>query len=201
MTDNQFTMITNHYTMRQTLLFLYLLLPLSLFAQVSVRVQAPSEVVEGDRFRISYVVNTSDIDDFQVADFEGIDLLYGPARSQSSSFSMVNGRTTSSSTVTFTYTVAASKTGTVRIPVATVVSGGNTYKSGSPSITVLPGGSSARSHVQGGAQSQGGSQSQGSHASAADRSARQSAGSDRITSKDLFIAVTALIPDPPSPRF
>ena len=95
-------------------------------AQVSVRVQAPREVVEGDRFRVAYVVNTTDIDNFNVGSFEGLTVLYGPSQSTSSSFSMVNGKTTSSSTVTFTYTVSADKSGTFHIPAATVTSGGKT---------------------------------------------------------------------------
>ena len=171
---------------RGWVIFLLFVAPMAVLAQVRINVQAPSEVVEGDRFRISYVVNTSDIDDFKVGEFEGIDLLYGPARSQSSSFSMVNGKTTSSSSVTFTYTVSAAKTGTVQVPVATVVSGGNTYKSGSPAINILPGDS--RSHSQGGASQQGGQQ--GAHSGVPDRVRTQEAG-ERITNKDLFIAVTA----------
>ena len=52
-------------------------------SSVTVRVQAPSEVIQGDRFRVSYVVNTSDVDDFRIDAFEGLVELYGPSRSQS----------------------------------------------------------------------------------------------------------------------
>ena len=164
----------------------------SLMAQVSVRVQAPSEVIEGDRFRISYVVNTSDVEDFKINKFEGLIELYGPSRSTSSSFSMVNGKTTSSSSITFTYTVQADKAGSYHVPVATVVAKGETVQSSSPSITVLPGGSGRSGQAQGQGQSQGQVQGQGqpqAH-SQADRMHIQNIG-DRITGKDLFIAVTA----------
>ena len=155
------------------------------FAQVSIRVQAPSEVVQGDRFRVSYVVNTSDVDDFKIGEFEGLVELYGPSRSQSSSFTIVNGKTTSSSSVTFTYTLTTNQAGTFHIPAATVVSDGKSVKSASPQITVLPGGNGG-----GGAQGQAGQGQGQNHSSQADRMRMQDAG-DKITGKDIFIAVTA----------
>jgi len=154
---------------------------------VTIRVQAPSEVIQGDRFRVAYVVNTSDVDDFRVDAFEGLVELYGPSRSQSSSFSIVNGKTTSSSSVTFTYTVTTDKAGTFHVPAATVVSGGKTVKSASPQITVLPSGSGSSSAQSGQSQAQ---QGGGAHSSQADRMRTQNVG-DRIGAKDLFIAVTA----------
>ena len=154
-------------------------------AQVSIRVQAPSEVVQGDRFRVSYVVNTSDVDDFKIGEFEGLVELYGPSRSQSSSFSIVNGKTTSSSSVTFTYTLTTNQAGTFHIPAATVVSDGKSVKSASPQITVLPGGNGG-----GGAQGQAGQGRSQNHSSQPDRMRMQDAG-DKITGKDIFIAVTA----------
>lgn len=167
---------------RSVLLFSLLMVMSTLMAQVNIRVQAPSEVIQGDRFRVSYVVNSSDIDDFKVDAFDGLVELYGPSRSSSSSFSIVNGKTTSSSSVTYTYTLTSDKAGTFQIPAATVVSGGKTIKSASPKITVLPGSNSSSS--QGGQ-----SQVQG-HSQQADRMRMQSTG-ERITNNDIFIAVTA----------
>ena len=168
---------------RFVILFSLLMIMSSLMAQVTIRVQAPSEVIQGDRFRIAYIVNTSDVDDFRIDAFEGLVELYGPSRSQSSSYSIINGKATSSSSVTFTYTVTTDKAGTFRVPAATVTRGGKTVKSASPQITVLPGGSGGSG--QGGA-GQGGQ----AHSQQADRMRTQSVG-DRIGSKDLFIAVTA----------
>ena len=61
-------------------------------AQVRVTLQAPSQVEEGQRIRVSYVVNTQDVDDIQVGDFPGFELLYGPSTSSSSSFSPLRQR-------------------------------------------------------------------------------------------------------------
>jgi hypothetical protein len=173
---------------RHLVLFSFLLFLLPAWAQVRITVQAPSDVVEGDRFRISYVVNTQDIENFKVDKFEGLVELYGPSQSRSSSVSIVNGRTTSSSTITFTYTVTTEKPGTFHIPAATVVSDGKAYKSDSPTINVLPGGSgSAGGGSAGGQGAQGGGQA---HQSQSDRMHVADVG-DRITGKDIFIAVTA----------
>lgn len=174
---------------RQCFFLMVLTSALSALAQVSIRVQAPHEVVEGDRFRVSYVVNTTDVDGFNIGNFEGLTVLYGPSQSTSSSFSIVNGKTTSSSTVTFTYTVSADKSGTFHIPAATVQSDGKSVKSSSPEITVLPAGSGGGNR---GAGAGAGTQQGGGHTSPsqADRMHTQNVG-DRITSKDIFIAVTA----------
>lgn len=172
---------------RFVFLFSLLMVMTSLMAQVTVRVQAPSEVIQGDKFRVSYVVNTTDIDDFKVDAFEGLVELYGPSRSQESSFSFVNGKSSHTSTVTFSYVLTSEKAGTFRIPSATVVVGGKPVKSTSPQLTVLPSGNSSSSSQSAAAQSQ---QGQQGHNQQADRMRMQNAG-DRITNKDIFIAVTA----------
>ena len=106
-------------------IFTLLLLALSpVFPQVTLKVQAPSQAEVGQRIRISYVANTQDIEDFQVGNFEGFNVLYGPSTSRSSSFSMTNGRTTQSSSTTFTYTVVPTTEGTLKVPVATIKADG-----------------------------------------------------------------------------
>ena len=148
-------------------------------AQVRVTLQAPSQVEEGQRIRVSYVVNTQDVDDIQVGDFPGFELLYGPSTSSSSSFSIVNGKTTHTSQMTFTYTLLAQKAGNYKLPAAVVKSGGQTYRSNQASIQILQGDGSGASDGSG--------QSNGS---AATRQRLQNAG-ERITSNDLYITVTA----------
>lgn len=148
-------------------------------AQVRVTLQAPSQAEEGQRIRVSYVVNTQDVDDIQVGDFPGFELLYGPSTSSSSSFSIVNGKTTHTSQMTFTYTLLAQKVGNYKLPAAAVKSGGQTYRSNQASIQILQGDGSGASGGSG--------QSNGS---AATRQRLQNAG-ERITSNDLYITVTA----------
>ena len=142
-------------------------------AQVRVTLQAPSQVEEGQRIRVSYVVNTQDVDDIQVGDFPGFELLYGPSTSSSSSFSIVNGKTTHTSQMTFTYTLLAQKAGNYKLPAAAVKSGGQTYRSNQASIQILQGDGSGASDGSG--------QSNGS---AATRQRLQNAG-ERITVREL----------------
>ena len=138
--------------MKRIIFFLIFSLSHSLivFAQVRVTVQAPSQVEEGQRIRVSYIVNTQDIDDIQVGEFQGFELLFGPSVSSSSSFSIVNGKTSHTSQKTFSYTLLAQKAGTYKLPVATVKSDGQTYKSNQASIQILQGdgGSSGSSSGQ-----------------------------------------------------
>ena len=114
----------------------------TLCAQVTLKIQAPTQAEVGQRIRISYVANTADVEDFQVGDFQGFNVLYGPSTSRSSSFSMTNGRTTQSSTVTFTYTVVPTAQGTYKLPAATIKVEGKSVKSGTVDIEVLPASSS-----------------------------------------------------------
>lgn len=153
----------------------------TLCAQVTLKVQAPSQAEVGQRIRISYVANTSDVEDFQVGDFQGFNVLYGPSTSRSSSFSMTNGHTTQSSTVTFTYTVVPIEQGTLKVPAATVVVAGKSVKSGTASIEVLPASNPQNQQPSNSQQGRGGNQQRQQGAS----------NSGQIGSNELYITVTA----------
>ena len=164
-------------------IFTLLFLALSpVFPQVTLKVQAPSQAEVGQRIRISYVANTQDIEDFQVGSFEGFNVLYGPSTSRSSNFSMVNGRTTQSSSTTFTYTVVPTTEGTLKVPAATIQVGGKAVKSGTASIEVLP--ASQQQSQQPQNQQQGGNPRQ-------QRQQQGQASSGQISGSDLYMTVTA----------
>ena len=164
-------------------IFTLLFLALSpVFPQVTLKVQAPSQAEVGQRIRISYVANTQDIEDFQVGSFEGFNVLYGPSTSRSSNFSMVNGRTTQSSSTTFTYTVVPTTEGTLKVPAATIQVGGKAVKSGTASIEVLP--ASQQQSQQPQSQQQGGNPRQ-------QRQQQGQASSGQISGSDLYMTVTA----------
>ena len=63
---------------------------------------APSAVVMGETFRLSYTVNTHKAKNFRVGNITDFDILMGPTQSSSSSTSIINGVRTSSRTLTFT---------------------------------------------------------------------------------------------------
>ncbi len=168
---------------RLNTIFVLLFLTLStISAQVTLKVQAPSQAEVGQKIRISYIANTTDVEDFQVGDFEGFNVLYGPSTSQSSNFSMVNGHMSQSSTMTFSYTVVPTTEGTLKVPAATIKANGKSVKSGTASIEVLP--ASQQQSQQPSNQQQGGNSRQ--------RQQQQgNAGSGQIANNELYMTVTA----------
>lgn len=158
---------------------LLILLVVTAFAQ-SVRIQAPDVCEVGRRVNISYIVDTQDVDDIQVGEFSGFELLYGPSTSSQSSFQMINGKTTHSSTITFTYVLLAEKEGEHTLPSANVKVDGKNIKSGTATITVLP--SSQRN--QGSNNVNGGSQGKGA------TSRRNYGSGTTLDDSDLFIRAT-----------
>lgn len=154
-----------------------LLSTLGISAQ-TVRLQAPERCEVGARINVSYVVDTQDVQDIRVGEFPGFELLYGPSTSRQSSFQMINGKTTQSSSITFTYVLLAKKEGEFKLPVASVDVIGKTIRSSSATITVLPssGGGGGGSTGARGQQNQ----SHGRH---------QSSGT--VDNQDLFITATA----------
>ena len=164
-------------------IFTLLLLALSpVFPQVTLKVQAPSQAEVGQRIRISYVANTQDIEDFQVGNFEGFNVLYGPSTSRSSSFSMTNGRTTQSSSTTFTYTIVPTTEGTLKVPVATIKADGKSVKSGTANIEVLP--ASQQQSQQPSTQQQNTNPRQ-------QRQQQSAANPGQISGNELYMTVTA----------
>jgi len=118
------------------LLFFCIKFSLITLAQ-TVQVQAPSHVACGENFRISYVINTQDVDNFRAGNIpEGLEVITGPYTSRSSSFQIINGHTSSSSSITYTYTLYAAKNGTYTIPAARAVINGKTVNSGTAKIVV-----------------------------------------------------------------
>ena len=136
---------------------------------------APSHVSVGEQFRLTYTVNTQDVSDFRAGSIpEELDVLMGPSRSMQSSYQMINGHTSSSSSITYTYIVVATANGTFTIPPAHVVVNGKSIASNS--LTVK---------VNGSAQGRNGNSRQQD-----DGGEMRDAGS-QISGSDLFIKVSA----------
>ena len=115
-----------------------LILPLGLRAQV-VRVEVPQTVVQGASFQLSYTYSGSeDFERVTEPKVAGLQVLYGPARQQMSSFQSVNGRNSSTSSVSLTYTLMAERTGSITIPAATATIGGKRVNVHGATVRVLP---------------------------------------------------------------
>ncbi len=136
--------------------------------------RAPSQVAVGEQFRLTYTVNTDDVNDFRAGNIpEALEVLMGPRTSTQSSFQMINGKTSSSSSVTFTYIVCANKAGNYTIPAARAVAAGKQIHSNVLRIKVSGSASSSQ---------QGRGQRSENHGSAM---------SNRITGNTLFMKVSA----------
>lgn len=163
--------------MKQILALLSILISLNIFADEKVQftASAPDVVIKGDNFRLEYNVNTTKVKDLRIAsNIKGFEILAGPYRSQSSSVSIINGKRTSSSSVTFTYTLSAMEEGTFTIPAATISASGEKMISNALTIKVLPPDQDAPAS----------SQSQG-------RRGGSSSGAGEISGNDIFITATA----------
>ena len=139
---------------------------------------APSQVAVGEQFRLTYTVNTQNVSDFRSGNIpDAFEVLIGPNRSMQSSYQIINGHTSSSSSITYTYIVVASKNGTFTIPPAHVVVDGKNISSNPLTIK-----------VSGTSQSQSGSSSQRRQSS--NEPEMRDAGT-QISGSDLFIKVSA----------
>ena len=82
---------------------------------------APDVVVNGDQFRLTFTVNTQKVKEFRAPNITDFDVLMGPTRSTQSSTQIINGKVSSSQSVTFTYILMANKEGTFTIPGASIL--------------------------------------------------------------------------------
>lgn len=125
--------------MKQLGLIILLFISSLVYSQnVEFKASAPSVVAVGEQFRLSYSVNGEGTD-LKVPTLEGFDLLMGPASSQSSSFSSINGKVTQSVSYTYTYVLEGTKEGTFQIPAATITVDGKKYQSNTLRIQVVKG--------------------------------------------------------------
>ncbi len=100
-------------------------------------VHAPSHVQTGENFRLTYTVNTQNVGEFHVGNIpEGLEIITGPYTSSQSSFQMVNGHTSSSSSITYTFIICATKAGSYTISPAHINAGGKNVASHAAKITV-----------------------------------------------------------------
>ena len=163
--------------MIRALLFIIFSLLFSPVGAQTLTANAPSHVAVGEQFRLSYTLDTQDVTDFRIGDVpDAFEVLMGPSRSSQSSFQIINGHTTQSSSITFTYIVVAVKNGNFTIPAAHATALGKNISSNAVKI-----------NVSGQAQSgQGGS----SHRQQQMQPQPRAVGTP-ISGSDLFIKVSA----------
>lgn len=103
---------------------------------ISFTTSAPSAVIVGNQFRVTYTLNAKG-EDMRVPPFEGLRVLAGPSTSTSRQMSFINGKTASTVTYSYTYVLMAEQEGTFTIPSATVKVKKKTYTTKPQTINVL----------------------------------------------------------------
>lgn len=106
-------------------------------AQITFRATAPSTVVKGEQFRLSYTLNKEGKDIRLPANMDGFEVLFGPSVSTSYSQQTINGKTTSESSVSYTYILMPSKVGSYSLEPASITVDGSKYRSNSVDIKVI----------------------------------------------------------------
>lgn len=159
---------------RIAILLTFMLGYLAVFAEsTQFTMSAPNVVRVGEQFRLSFNLNEQGGTDLQLPDLSNFEILMGPSTSQSSSFQMINGRTTQSVSFSYMYVLRAKAEGTFSIRPASIKVGGKVFESNSLQIQVVKG--QSQSQQQGGQGSQGGEQ--------------ESAGIKNISKDELFVKV------------
>lgn len=142
-----------------------------------IQVNAPQRVAVGEQFRIQFIMSTTDVKGFRCGNIpDAFEVLMGPSTSTQQSYQMINGHTTSSASVTYTYILSAEKNGTFTIPGARAKVDGKDAVSAPIKITV-----SGKAQQQ--PQQRGGMSSQ--------RGAQVRPSGSHISGNDLFIKVSA----------
>lgn len=173
---NKWSMINGQWLMVIVLSFIIYHVSFSRVEAQSISGSAPSQVAVGEQFRLTYTINSDDVEGFRAGNIPNeLEVLMGPSTSRQSSFQMINGRTSSSSSITYTYILSATDNGTFTIPPARATVNGKQISS-----------NSIRIKVSGQAQGHAGSQRQQRQSSSGIRSA-----GTPISGSDLFIKVSA----------
>ena len=143
-----------------------------------ISVSAPSHVAAGENFRVAYTINTRNVEEFRLGNVpEALEVIAGPYTSSQSSYQVINGHTSSSSSVTITYTLYASKNGSYTIGASHALVDGKKIAARPVKITV-----SGHARQSNGAPSM--------HGNNDDEPRMRQAGSS-ISGNDLFIKVSA----------
>ena len=141
---------------------------------VTFRASAPSAVVMGQQFQLTYTVNTEGATSLRTPDLSAFDVLMGPSSSVSRSMQIINGQTSSSYSQTFTYVLMPKKEGTFNIGPGSIKIKNANYSSNSLVVKVLP--PDKAGSASGGGRSSGGSGGGGA-----------SQGSTSVGTNELFV--------------
>ncbi len=145
-------------------------------AEVSFTVIPPRQVIAGNKFNVTFRLKDGDGTGIKVPQIDGCTLVYGPSTSTMQSYQMINGKTSSSTTVDYSYIYRADKEGTYTIGEASITVDGKVYTTSPVKFTVLPA-DKAQSNTQ-----------QGSNGVRVDDYSTQTPDK-QVSDKDVFVRI------------
>ena len=125
--------------------------------EVQFTASARSPVSVGDRFQLTYTVNTKE-GNFKGPSIKHFRKLSGPNISTSQSYQVIQGKMSASVSVSYVYYLQAFEEGKFEIPPATLSINGKDYKSNKLTIEVIKGNATNQKNARGTATSSGSNQ-------------------------------------------
>lgn len=126
----------------------FIILSLGVYAKgVEISVDAPRVMAVGMPFRIEFTMNGKP-DQFTAPSFEGFDIVAGPSTSQSTSISIINGKTEKTSYFIYTYVLVAREAGNMVIGSASAVEDNITTKTTPLNIEIVKDGGNSTATTQ-----------------------------------------------------
>ena len=147
------------------------------FAQNTFVVDAPKVVRQDEAFRVVFTAN-GDIEDFTQPQFTGLEVLAGPSQSKMMSTQFINGKSSKSVEISYTYIVRPVAEGVAKISAASATIGGKVYTTKEMQVEV----------VKGAASNGGSQQQQGQVTGSAQQQPRQASG--EVSSRDVFLQLS-----------
>ncbi|MGY5355316.1 BatD family protein [Wenyingzhuangia sp. IMCC45467] len=108
------------------------------FSQVELTARTSKKTLgENQRFRLEYNINNQEADNFKLPNFKNFKVVQGPSQSVSNSYSIVNGKATSTFSKTYTYILEPIGKGTFTLEPASIDYQGKTIKSNAITVKVV----------------------------------------------------------------
>ncbi|QZE15311.1 BatD family protein [Halosquirtibacter laminarini] len=136
-------------TKKISIFILLLFTTLSVFAdKVNVRLSTPSVARVGQQIRLAVEANDK-VDKVNLPALKAFEVMMGPMTSSSSSVQIINGKSSRSSSYSYTYILKPKKVGVFTVPAVEVVIDGKRYKTNSRKIEIVKGNANANTTSSG----------------------------------------------------
>ncbi len=120
------------------LFFFILCIATSLLADATFTVIPPRNVIAGNKFNVTFRLKNGEGSGLKAPEIEGCTLLFGPSTSTMQNYQWVNGKSTSSTTVDYSFVYKAEKAGSYTIEAATINVDGKVLTTTPTTFNVLP---------------------------------------------------------------